>query len=144
LRLGRRGRGQGPRRILVVANETLGGRALRQEIAHRARGPSTDVWVVCPALNTKIRHWTSDEDEARARAQQRLRETLEVLQREGFDADGDVGEADPVQAMEDALRLFPADEAIVSTLALARTRGRPAGEGALRHPHHARGRRPGA
>ena len=35
--------------------------------------------------------------------------------REGFEADGDIGDDDPVQAMEDALRLFPADEVIIST-----------------------------
>ena len=34
---------------------------------------------------------------------------------EGFEADGDIGDDDPVQAMEDALRRFPADEVIIST-----------------------------
>jgi hypothetical protein len=105
----------GTRRILVVSNETLTGQALRREIAHRARGFETEVRVVCPALNTKIKHWVSDEDEARRKAQERLDTMLAQLRREGVDASGDIGDSDPVQAMEDALRLFSPDEAIIST-----------------------------
>jgi hypothetical protein len=102
-------------RILVVANETLSGAALRDEIERRAVGDEAEVFVVCPALNSKIRHWTSDEDEARAAAQARLRTMLDTLDRVGLNATGEVGESDPVQAMEDALRMFGADEVIVST-----------------------------
>jgi hypothetical protein len=40
---------------------------------------------------------------------------VERLVREGIEVRGDIGDADPVQAMEDALRRFPADEAIIST-----------------------------
>jgi hypothetical protein len=114
MRLGRR-IGGGEKRILVVSNETLTGQALRREIAHRASGHETAVHVVCPALNTKIKHWVSDEDEARRLAQERLEAVLGQLRRQGVDAKGDIGDSDPVQAMEDALRLFPADEAIIST-----------------------------
>jgi hypothetical protein len=103
------------RRLLVVANETLTGRALRREIAHRAKTGETEVRVVCPALNTKIKHWVSDEDEARDQAQQRLDGLLDRLEGEGVDAQGGIGDSDPVQAMEDALRLFSADEVIIST-----------------------------
>jgi hypothetical protein len=105
----------GNRRILVVANETLSGLALRDEVEHRASGEETEVFVVCPALNSKLRHWTSDEDEARGQANSRLQGILDRLDRDGFRATGDIGEDDPVQAMEDALRMFPADEAIIST-----------------------------
>jgi hypothetical protein len=85
-------------RILVVANETLSGDALRREIAHRARGYETRLRVVTPALNTKLRHWTSDEDDARAAASRRLEAILAALRREGFDAEGNIGEGDPVRA----------------------------------------------
>jgi GABA permease len=113
IRRGRRERGG--HRVLVVANETLSGAALREEIEHRATGPDTEVFVVCPALNSKIGHWTSDDDRARAAAHARLREMLDALDREGFNAQGDIGDDDPIQAMEDALRLFGADEVIIST-----------------------------
>jgi hypothetical protein len=106
--------GDGPRRILVVANETVAGSALREEILHRSRG-DTEVLVVCPALNSRIRHWTSDEDRARERAQERLDASLGALAAAGLDARGQVGDDDPLQAIDDALRTFGADEIIIST-----------------------------
>jgi hypothetical protein len=115
LLLGRQRPEDGRRRILVVANETLRGKALLAEIAHRAFGRGSEVRVVCPALNTKIKYWVSDEDEARQQAQGRLDAVLAQLAREGVEAQGDIGDSDPVQAVEDALRLFPADEVIIST-----------------------------
>ena len=109
-----RGRGNGRRRLLVVANETVAGRALREEVVRHARG-GTDVLVVCPALNSQLRHWASDEDRARAVAQARLDESLAALAEEGVEARGEVGDADPVQAIDDALRTFGADEIVLST-----------------------------
>jgi hypothetical protein len=102
-------------RILVVANETLSGAALRDEIESRAGGEDTEVFVVCPALNTKLKTWTSDDDAARAQAHSRLQGMLDALDRDGFKATGDIGDGDPVQALEDSLRVFGADEVIVST-----------------------------
>jgi hypothetical protein len=107
--------GDGGRRILVVANETLSGAALRDEIEHRAQIQEAAVHVVCPALNTKLKHWTSDDDQARSEAHARLQGMLDSLDRDGFTATGDIGDDDPVQAMEDGLRVFGADEVIVST-----------------------------
>jgi hypothetical protein len=104
----------GRRRILVIANETVAGQALRDEVRQRARG-SADVLVVCPALNSHLKHWTSDEDGARADAQIRLDESLAALAQDGVEARGEVGDADPLQAIEDALRTFGPDEVIVST-----------------------------
>jgi hypothetical protein len=109
-----RGRGDGPRRILVVANETVAGRALRADVVHRA-GDGADVLVVCPALNSPLRHWASDEDGARAKAQARLDESLGALAGAGVEARGAVGDADPLQAIDDALRTFGADEIVIST-----------------------------
>jgi len=105
----------GRHRILVVANETVAGRSLREEVVRRAREREAEVLVVTPALNTRIRHWTSDEDTARTAAQIRLDESLLALSADGIDAHGSVGDDDPIQAIEDALRVFPADEIVVST-----------------------------
>jgi hypothetical protein len=107
--------GENVRRFLVVANETVGGRTLRDRITEKAAGYEEQVLVVCPALNSPLRHWTSDEDDARVEAQRRLEASLARLRESGIDARGEVGDADPVQAMEDALRLFGADEIIIST-----------------------------
>ena len=106
---------EGERRILVVANETVGGRTLRGLIQERSEGVRGEVLVVTPALNSPLRHWASDEDSARAAAQDRLDASLERLRALGVQARGEVGDGDPLQAMEDALRTFGADEIIIST-----------------------------
>ena len=40
---------------------------------------------------------------------------LDALDRDGFSATGDIGDGDPMQAIEDGLRVFGANEVIVST-----------------------------
>jgi len=106
---------EGEKRILVVANETVGGRTLREMIRERAAGFREEVLVVCPALNSPVRHWTSDEDKARQAAQERLDESLVRLRGAGLNVRGEVGDGDPLQAIEDAMRTFGADELILST-----------------------------
>ncbi|HET7045421.1 MAG TPA: hypothetical protein VFI37_11275 [Gaiellaceae bacterium] len=106
----------GELRILVVANETVGGAALLHEIRRRSEsGVRQRVRVVAPALNSPLRQIASDEDGARSSAKERLEASLERLRAAGIDASGEVGDADPLQAIEDALRTFGADELIVST-----------------------------
>jgi hypothetical protein len=103
------------RRILVIANETVGGETLRDCIRQKSEGYREEVLVVTPALNSPLRHWASDEDGARAAAQSRLDASLGRLRQSGVDARGQVGDGDPLQAIEDALRTFGADEIIIST-----------------------------
>ncbi|MFQ5426486.1 MAG: hypothetical protein ACE5EV_05360, partial [Gaiellales bacterium] len=98
------------RRLLVLANETLLGAPLHAEIRSRLRAPRGAVLVVAPALNSRLRHWTSDSDEALAAARERLSLSLASLEQVGIAARGQVGDDDPLQALEDALRTFPADE----------------------------------
>ena len=112
---------EGERRILVIANETVGGEALRDVIAQRAEGVSEDVLVVCPALNSPVRHWTSDEDTARAAAQERLDRSLARLNSLGIAARGEVGDGEPLQAIEDAVRTFGPDEIVISTHPVGRS-----------------------
>jgi hypothetical protein len=102
-------------RLLVVANETVEGDELLETIRGRVQERPADIYVVSPALNSKLRHWTSDEDGARDAAHARLDRSLARLEAVGLDARGDVGDADPLQAVEDALRVFGADEIVVST-----------------------------
>ena len=103
------------RRILVIANETVGGRMLRDTIHEKSEGYREEVLVVTPALNSPLKHWASDEDEARAAAQERLGASLARLREAGIEARGEVGDGEPLQAIEDALRTFGADEIIIST-----------------------------
>jgi hypothetical protein len=109
-------RSGGPtRRILVVANETVGANELAELLQRRAAGIEEDILVVCPALNSRLRTWTSDEDGARGAAQQRLEASIASLSASGVTVTGVVGDGDPLQALEDALRTFPADEIVIST-----------------------------
>ena len=103
------------RRILVIANETVGGEELRSILRSKAEGVRERILVVCPALNSAVRTWASDEDGARAAAQARLDAILARLREDGVHESGEVGDGDPLQAMEDALRTFGADEIVIST-----------------------------
>jgi GABA permease len=107
--------GENERRILVIANETVGGNTLRSCIAQKSAGVREEVLLVTPALNSPLKHWVSDEDGARADAQERLDASLAQLRSEGIDARGEVGDGDPLQALEDAVRTFGPDEIIIST-----------------------------
>ena len=100
------------RRILVVANETVGGDELRTLLERKAEAVAEEMLLVCPALNSRVRTWTSDEDPARAEAQARLDASLARLAEMGVSARGAIGDGDPLQALEDALREFPADEIV--------------------------------
>jgi hypothetical protein len=106
---------EGERRILVIANETVGGETLRRMILEKSASVREEVLVVTPALNSPLRHWVSDEDQARADAQERLDASLARLAEAGVQARGEVGDSDPLQAIEDALRTFGPDEIILST-----------------------------
>jgi hypothetical protein len=103
------------KRIMVVANETVAGQELRDCVRKEAAGAKSTVLVVSPALNSPLKHWTSDQDEARLAAEDRLTRSVAELERLGIDARGEVGDADPLQAIEDALRTFGADVIIIST-----------------------------
>jgi hypothetical protein len=103
------------RRVLVVANETVGGDELMSAIGEIALAGKTRFHVVSPALNSRLKTWTSDEDPARAAAEARLAATIARLASIGIEARGDVGDADPLVAVEDAVRLFHPNELVVST-----------------------------
>src|ERR1700761_8514272 len=107
----------GTRRILVVANQTAAGRELLEEIANRCRGRDCEVMLVSPALvGSRAAHWASDVDEGMALARRRMARSVTALREVGVEVRADVGDSDPNMAIEDALRVFPADEIIISTL----------------------------
>src|SRR3954454_19362791 len=93
--------------ILVIANRTCPCPTLTDEVGRRA-GDAIEVLVVAPALNSRLRHWVSDVDDAVARAQARLDLALADLRTRGVRARGAVGDANPVLAIADALAWFPA------------------------------------
>lgn len=104
-----------PFRILVLANETVAGRELREKILQIVQGRVADVHVLAPALSSRFRYFMSDVDGPRARARERLEQSLEMLDRAGVDATGSVGDANPVRAFEDVLVMFVPDHVVIST-----------------------------
>jgi GABA permease len=108
--------GDGRHRLLVVANETVGGEALLTEIRNRCRGTDSEILVLTPAVAvSRTEHWVSDVDEAIELARQRMELSLIALKGAGLRAKGEIGDSDPNVAIEDALRAFPADEIVIST-----------------------------
>jgi GABA permease len=102
-------------RILAIANETVEGDAFHRLIVETAGHMPADVLVVAPALNTRFRHWLSDNDGAREAAEHRLERSVERLDAAGIPAYGWVGDADPLEAIADALAVFEADQLIIAT-----------------------------
>ena len=100
--------------LLVVANETVDARTLRDALA--ARGDDLSVTVVSP-VNEPRRGYVVYSDTRRASANRRLERALAHLREAGVPADGYVVEADPAAAVRDALATLepPVDEVLVST-----------------------------
>jgi hypothetical protein len=108
-----------PHCILVVANETLGGRALTDAVKRRAeeahsRDEPFKVRVVCPQNQPKSGYVIYDES-VRSAAENRLQTTLAQLREIGIEAEGEVMDPDPFAATTDAVDQFDADEIIIST-----------------------------
>jgi hypothetical protein len=104
-----------PKRLLVLANEAVGGNRLVEEILKRAGDPgNAEAMIVSPALvSSRVRLAVGDLDDAIAGARQRLQISVSALERAGIPARGEVGEAEPDLALHDAYVKFPADEVIV-------------------------------
>jgi hypothetical protein len=108
-----------PLKILVVANETVGGRALIDAVRrHAGEAHSQDrpfkVTVVCPQNQPKHGYVVYDES-VRTAAENRLKTTIAQLREVGIEAQGEIMDPDPYHATMDALRAHGADVVIVST-----------------------------
>src|ERR1700730_7994340 len=116
---------------LVVANQTLGGEQLLEEVRRRAAaGPSSFFVVVpntrsvdvAPASGAPVPPGSAgvamEEPDRRATliARSRLNQALSQLRAEGLDAGGDLGDSEPLTAIGDALAEAQFDEIIISTL----------------------------
>ncbi len=102
--------------VLVIANETVAGRGLTEALERRAAGGGLRVTVVCP-VNAPRQGYVVYQDTRRAAARRRLDRTVARLLARGIAADGFVVDADPAEAVRDALHQLepPVDEIVVST-----------------------------
>ena len=116
------GSGARPRRILVIANETCAGRGVVDEVRYRA-GEGGEVVIIAPALaKSRLEHWLSSDAERRqSEAAARLEDSIRAFEAAGMRARGSLGDADPLQALDDALRMFDPDEVVISTHPPARS-----------------------
>ncbi len=102
------------RRILVVANETVGGSELIDAVRRHAEDGRASIRVICP--QNRPRHGNVIyEDSVLAAARNRLTLTLADLHEAGLEASGAVVDPDPYTAIEDAIEVEPVDEIIIST-----------------------------
>jgi len=102
-------------RYLVVANQTLAGEPLVSRIRDLARADPSSFHVVVPATPPRDHVWT--EGEARATARKRLEAAMAGFAGLESEFEGEVGDGDPMLAIEDALREHgPFDEIVISTL----------------------------
>ncbi len=102
-------------RYLVVANQTLVSDELMENVAERLRHDDCCFHLVVPA--TPLPHngtWTNGE--ARTLAGQRLEHALKRFADFGAEATGEVGDANPMAAIADSIRLAPVDAIILATL----------------------------
>jgi hypothetical protein len=99
-------------KVLVLASETISGEVVREAIGSD-RAEDAEVLVVAPALNSKLRFLASDPDGAIERAEEVQEESVQQMNEEGLDAAGDTGESDPLQAIQDALATFRAEEIVI-------------------------------
>jgi hypothetical protein len=102
------------RHVLVIANETAGGKALADAIRRRAESGPVRVTVLAPVTQPR-QGYVVYQDTRRAAAGRRLDRTVEKLREAGIPAQGLVVEADPVDALRDAIHQLEPDEVIVST-----------------------------
>jgi hypothetical protein len=103
------------RRVLVVANRTLESEDLRGELRRRAAA-GAELHIVAPILASRVHYIASDVDQELEEARSRLAAALAWARAEGIEATGNVGDPNAaLGAIEDVLRVFGADEVIIST-----------------------------
>src|ERR671916_394390 len=103
-------------KVLVLANETIGGKNLLDAVRERhAEDDDVQFHVVVP--QTRPRHGNVIYDEAvRDSAQVRVDLALAFMREEGIEGAGEVGDGDPLNAALDAIAEHGISEIIVSTL----------------------------
>jgi hypothetical protein len=70
----------------VIVNRTCPCPTLVDEVARRVDTADNEVLIIAPALNSRLRHWVSDVDEAIARARDRVELALTSLRERGIKA----------------------------------------------------------
>jgi hypothetical protein len=107
--------------VLVVANETIGGRPLIEAVQKRAESDRDTRFVLCVPQTQPRAGYVVYDDTVFEAAQIRVDLALGFVRSEGIEAVGEVGDPDPYAATMDAVREYEPDEIIISTLPEARS-----------------------
>ncbi len=109
------------RHYLIVGNQTLASDQMAEKVRDLlAAGPAM-IHLVVPATPTH-EHLTWTEGAAHDVAERNLEAAIAVFSELGADLNGEVGDANPVEAVRAALRGHAFDEIILSTLPLGLSR----------------------
>jgi hypothetical protein len=103
------------RRYLVVGNQTLASREMRAAVRERLAGGPCRFHLIVPATPTH-EHLVWSEGEATALARRRLEEAIAWMHAQGAITTGEVGDANPLLAVGDALVNGDYDEIVLCTL----------------------------
>jgi hypothetical protein len=101
-------------RVLVIADESCVDPVLVSQLTLHGGGRSVEALVIAPAIGSWISRWTGDES-SHAAARRHLDDTVSSLAQVGITARGEIGADDPLQAADDGLREFEADEIVFVT-----------------------------
>ena len=101
-------------RVLVIADESCVDPSFPAELSAHADGGPVEVLVIAPAIGSRVSRWTGDESQF-AGARRHLDETVTALAEAGIEATGETGADDPLQAADDGLREFAAQEIVFVT-----------------------------
>ena len=105
------------KRVLLVANRTALTDPLRNEVLKRAAEGDTTFHLLVPATPAGLHRMVDPEIAGRDQARARMEEACAVLsEASGSEVTGEVGDADPIAAISDALRAGDFDEIVISTL----------------------------
>jgi len=103
-----------PRKLLIVALEPLSEGRLRAGLQRITDRRDVEAHVVSPASKVSRLQWlTNEEDDARRRAEAVADHTASAVEGDTVVVETETGDVDPLQATEDALRTFTADEIVV-------------------------------
>lgn len=102
--------------VLVVANETLGGRPLIEAVRRRKAEFGSDIrFALCVPRTRPKAGLVIYDDSVFDAAQARVDLALGFVHAEGIDAVGEVGDPDPYTATMDAVLEYEPDEIVIST-----------------------------
>ena len=101
-------------KVLVIADESCIDPAFSAQLADHAGGRKIDALVIAPAIGSWLSRWTGDES-AHQDARRHLDDTVTALAHAGISASGETGADDPLQAADDGLREFAAQEIVFVT-----------------------------